>query len=109
MGKNERKKKYGVPGFLVTWLVLIIVLSVIGVYIDLFVEVRPVNYSLYIQTETTELLIGLVGFLFIWMSRRGFIMRLKKSPSVVSVYHVDDTLELHTIDSRIITIPIISI
>lgn len=84
-GKIHRIK---VPSPLYSWFVLIFALAVFGIWFKTYLGDRPLNYPdeyiFHIQTETTELLIALAGFLYPWFNfRESFSpvsLLLKKRP-----------------------------
>jgi hypothetical protein len=104
--KRGKFTQIGIPRILTPWLFLIITTSLIGVWVDLFVEVRPVNYSIHIQTETTELMIAITGFLYAWLNFRAFVFHSSRTVRGMDVYLKDDKLSLTTLDDVLILIPI---
>jgi len=105
LGKQQRFRQIGVPRILSPWLFLIITTSLIGVWVDLFVEIRPVNYSIHIQTETAELMIAITGFLYAWLNFRAFVFRTSSTSRTKDVSISDEALSLITLDNALITIP----
>jgi hypothetical protein len=95
----------GVPMILTPWMSLILVLSLIGIWVDLFVEVRPVNYSIHIQTESAELLIAITGVFYPWLNVRAFVPRAPGSTRLDRAVVMDGKLYLTTRDGREIVIP----
>ena len=68
--------KIKVPHPLFSWFGLIFTLAVFGIWFKIYLGDRPLNYPdeyiFHIQTETAELLIALVGFLYPWLNMRQF-------------------------------------
>jgi len=103
---SDKFRKISVPGILVPWFILIVALSAVGVWVNLFVGKRPINYSIHIQTETAELLIGLVGCIFPWLNYRRFVIQQHGYTQVAEVSISGGKIHLDTGDGRVILIPI---
>jgi len=106
-------KKISTPVLLAPWLSLILALAVFGIYFKLHLGARPLNYPaeyvFHIQTETTELLIAIVGFLYPWLNHRRFftptnrggLLQTSPSPENLSLFPLKRSFTLVSLASGI--------
>jgi hypothetical protein len=102
---QSRFQKIGVPPVLTSWFGMILVLGAFGVGADLLIARKPVNYSIHIQTETAELLIAMVGFLYAWLNGRALVVCQPRSTILKDLRVEGEAVIITTPDDRVIRLP----
>jgi len=63
-------RKIGAPFILLSWFLIISILAALDLYIDYFSIQRRLDYLINRLSEFVEMMIGMSGFLFIWLNAR---------------------------------------
>ena len=63
-------RKIGAPFILLSWFLIICILSVLNIYNDFFTIERRFDFLIKKIAEIVEMLIGMSGFLFVWLNAR---------------------------------------
>lgn len=73
MGLRSWLPEIAVPSLLFSWFLLITVFSAIDVYNDYFPIQEDFDYGMQRMSELIEMLIGVAGFLYVWLMSRKLI------------------------------------
>ena len=63
-------RKIGAPFILLSWFLIISILAVLDLYNDYFSSERRLSFLIKMLAEFVEMMIGMSGFLFVWLNAR---------------------------------------